>query len=139
MSNRAGFMLLETSSAGAVHEHFTFKLKVWIKINQQELCWTWPDSIAEQPQPAVDEQPAMDNLENPLAINIQESLGNQNAQLQSYLKLHDDHHKKMQQIVKLTLSPELSAGFSGHAVPEVLKHLEDLLLASSITLLHVLN
>ncbi|KAG6370109.1 hypothetical protein JVT61DRAFT_12405 [Boletus reticuloceps] len=56
-----------------------------------------------------------------------ETIGNQNARLQTYMQLRERNHRKMQHITRLALSEGLGLGLSKQAVPEVREKLDALL------------
>jgi hypothetical protein len=97
--------------------------------------WSWSDGINAQPVRDAETNPALDILEGPLKIGETETLGNQNACLQSYMELRTNNHCKMQRIAQLTLSEGLGLGCGKKAIAEVLESLEEFLSVCDIKLI----
>lgn len=133
VSDRAREDLLATQSSWQVRTFLQSLLDGWMA--QKGLGpWLWLDGVNQQPMRNINVNPALDDLEGPLKIGKDETLGNQNARLQSYLELRADNHRKMQRIVQLTLSEGLGLGFGKEAIPEVLASLKDFLKVRKHTL-----
>ena len=127
-SDRARNELLATDNAWSVRMFLQSQLNTWMVANGQPGEWKWADGIDIQPTRGEDEELPMDIMDGPLEIEAQETMGNKNARLQSYVQLRERNHKRMQSIARLALADGLGLGFSKQAVPAVKEKLQDLLM-----------
>ena len=67
-------------------------------------------------------------MNGPLEIETQETMDSNNAQLQSYVQLQNQNHKRMKSITCMALADGLGLGLRKQAVPAVKKKLQDLLM-----------
>lgn len=120
--------LLATEPAWTIRKKVQTIIKASMTRNKVQGSWTCYDDYTKQP---IDDN-SMDITEGALALNKSETVGNQGARMQAYLKIRQENHRKMQRIASLALAPNLGLGYDGMAIPEVLNDVNQLLNVSTI-------
>ena len=107
-------------------------LKNWLVEIKATDPWSWMDGCAKQP--VLSKETPLDEIDGPLELDANETVGNQNVRLQTYTDLRQRNKAKMEQIVKVALSVGLGSGPEEEAFPEVWEKLDDLLTVRAILL-----